>query len=147
MDKEKLITVGIGLAVGILAASAYFFATKYLPNIQRPENKVTFNPTPTQNQIRQPADKTENLNTLNISLDNYTSTTEAILTISGATTPGAKLVLFGPADEKIASADASGKFSVNLKLEDGENEISVTSFDNLGNTISIRRNITLEITQ
>lgn len=143
MDKEKLITVGIGLAVGILAASAYFFATKYLPNIQGLQNKVTFTPNTTQDQ----RPKTKDQYTLSISLEDFTSTTEATLTITGTATPGARLVLFGPADEKIASADATGKFSADLKLEDGENEISVTSSDSQGNVLTVKKSITLEISQ
>ncbi len=140
MDKEKLITIAIGLAVGIIAAAGYFAITKYLPAIRGLSDKVTFTPAPT------PITKSPTA-TLILNLDDFSSTTEATLPLAGTTTPNARLVIFANADEKVASADATGSFATSLKLEDGENEISVTSFDALGHPTITKRNITLEISQ
>lgn len=140
MDKEKLITIGIGLLVGISAATVYFLVTRYLPAL-RPQDKVTFSATSPQpsanNQLTLTLDKP----------DDHTSTTESPIVISGQTKAGAKLILFANAEEKVASADGQGRFSTNLKLEEGENEISVTAIDNRGNMVVIKRNLTLEISQ
>ncbi len=141
MDKEKIITIVIGLGVGILAAAIYFFASSYLPSKLQGEKKTTFTPTP---NLQSPISN----NQLVIDKpENHSSTTISPITVAGTTMPGAKLILFANADEKIASADAQGKFSIDTKLEDGENEISVTAFDNQGNVTVVKRNVTLEITQ
>lgn len=139
MDKEKLITVAIGLAVGILAAGGYFAFTKYLPNLQGPQDTSTFTPPASPQTIPEAS--------LTTDLDDYSSTTEADLQVSGKAKAGAKLVFFANADEKIASADATGNFATTLKLEEGENVISVTAFDNSGKVTTLKRSVTLEISQ
>lgn len=140
MDKEKILTIGIGLLVGISAAAVYFAVTKYLPSL-RSQDKVAFTTTsplpPSSNQ-------------LTITLDqpnDHVATTNNQIAISGQTKPGAKVVFFGNAEEKVASADGQGQFSTNLQLEEGENEISITAIDDQKNMVVTRRNVTLEIVQ
>lgn len=138
MDKEKIITIGIGLLVGVSAAAIYFAATRYLPSL-RPQDKVTFNtasPKPSANK--------QLTLTLN-KPDDHTSTTDNPMIVSGQTKAGAKLVFFANAEEKVASAGGQGQFSTNLKLEEGENEISVMAIDDQGNMTVVKRNVTLEI--
>ena len=143
MDKEKLITIGIGLAMGISAATVYFLAVRFLPAWQNRQNKVTFSPTNNQQQTA-----TNGQFSLTIdSPDDHTSTTDGTLSVSGKTNPGARLIIFANAEEKVASADGQGKFSPNIKLEDGENEISITAINDQGNVVVAKRNITLEISQ
>ncbi len=138
MNKEKIITIVIGLLVGVLAAGGYFAAVKILPNLKKPPEKIIVQPAPiipikneTSLILDQPKDNS--------------STTDSPITISGKTLPGINLIIFGNAEEKIASADATGSFSAQLKLEDGENQISVTTLEN--KPITIRKTITLEISQ
>lgn len=144
MNKEKLITIVIGLTVGILGTGAYFAAVKILPTLKKPVQTIV----PPEDNT--PKAAISGANSLLLTLDkpgDNSATMEADLKISGSTAPAATLVIFSNADERIASADASGKFIVPIKLEDGENEISVTSF--LGKQISqvVHRNVTLEINQ
>lgn len=138
MDKEKIITIGIGLLVGITAATIYFLATRYLPARQS-QDKATFAPA-----------SNHQATTLTLALnkpdDNF-ATTSSTIAVIGTTLPGARLVLFANADEKIASADGQGRFSADIKLEEGGNEISVTAMDDKSNALVVKRSITLEIPQ
>lgn len=131
MDKEKLITIVIGLIVGVAIAGLYFAAVKFLPNLSKTPPAITFNPPPPTPAIKsltvnQPADET--------------TTKDSPITVSGQALAGSKIVIFGAAEEKIASADTTGNFATTLKLEDGENEITITSLPE-----TIKRNVILEI--
>lgn len=133
MDKEKIITIIIGLVVGIVIAGGYFAAIKFLPKFSQNNQKVTF--TPPQTPTASPSA------TLTVSQpENQISVNQSPTTVSGKTTPGTRIIIFANVDEKIASADASGNFSADIKLEDGENEISINSLNE-----TIKRIITLEI--
>lgn len=143
MDKEKLITIAIGLSVGIALAAIFFGANKILPIINQRRQPSTFSP-----------DKSASPSTLaagNLTLDNPTdnsSTTNNTVTVSGKVNqPGQKIIIFANTDEKIASADAQGNFTADIKLEEGENAISATIIDQYGNPTTIKRSVTLEISQ
>ena len=136
MNKEKIITIVVGLLVGILAAGGYFAAVKILPNLKKPPEKIIVQPTPTK------LVKNETSLILDQPKDN-SSVTDSPITISGKTLPGINLIIFGNAEEKIASADATGSFSAQLKLEDGENQISVTTLESKPATV--KKTVTLEI--
>lgn len=139
MDKEKLITIAIGLAVGIAIAASYFIAVKFLPRLTSPNTaKVTYNPS--ANETSQ--------NPKNLSVDkpndNSVSTDDQI-NVSGKAPAGTKILIFANADEKIASADASGNFTASLKLEDGENEITFNTLSGSRITETIKRSVILEV--
>lgn len=141
MDKEKLITIGIGLLVGILFAGSYFLAIKLLPQLRGKQDTVIFTPS---NPTTPPAPK--NALDLNLSApDNFIATSEATITFLGQTAPQSRIIIVAPSDEKVASADASGNFNSPVKLEEGENEISVTAIDSAGNVATVKRSVTLEI--
>lgn len=136
MDKEKIITIIVGLTVGALAAGGYFAVVKILPNLKKTPEKIIVQPAaiiPIKDEtsliISEPKDNS--------------SVTDSPITVSGKTAPGINLVIFGNAEEKIASADATGSFSAQLKLEDGENQISVTTLEN--KPVTIKKTVTLEI--
>lgn len=138
MDKEKIITIVIGLLVGIVLASLYFAAAKFLPQLSNPAPKVVFNP-PKNNPspiattltVTQPTDEA--------------TTKETPLAVQGQALPGAQIVIFGPAEEKIASADATGKFATTIKLEEGANPISFSVVSTDGQLETLFRNVILEI--
>lgn len=137
MDKEKIITIVLGLTVGALAAGGYFAAAKILPNLKKTPEKIIVQPSP----VPAPT-KNETSLVLDQPKDN-SSVTDSPITISGKTAPGINLIIFGNAEEKIASADATGSFSAQLKLEDGENQISVTTLES--KPVTIKKTVTLEI--
>lgn len=134
MDKEKVITVAIGLAVGVALAGLYFATVRFLPNFRKTSPAVTFAPPPAKQEkgkaliVAEPVDET--------------SVKESPVTVSGRVPAGSSIIIFGPAEEKIASADASGNFSAVIKLEDGENEIAIASGDE-----TVIRHVVLEISQ
>lgn len=139
MNKEKIITIVVGLAVGILAAGGYFAVVKILPDLKKPGEKIIVQPAPAPTPI-----KNETSLVLDQPKDN-SSVTDSPITISGKTLPGINLIIFGNAEEKIASADATGSFSAQLKLEDGENQISITTLESKPATV--KKTVTLEISQ
>lgn len=140
MSKEQIITVLIGLSVGAISVAGYFAAKNFLPALKPAPPVIITRPAPPSN-----ASASATLPLTLTDLADHTSTKEAQLTISGQTAAGAAVFILGNTDEKIASADGQGNFNSSLKLEDGENEISVTSFSNGKNSLTIHRNITLEI--
>lgn len=139
MDKEKLITVAIGLAVGTLIAGAYFVVVKFLPSFNAP--KLTYTPAVEQETASPSAKETLTV----LSPLDETSVKESPITVSGKSQPGTKIIVFANADEKIASADGQGNFSAIIKLDEGENDISITSLSDTGISQTINRNVILEI--
>lgn len=144
MDREKIITIGIGLAVGIGLAASYFAAVKFLPQLsKKPADIIVPSTSPNPNQ-------TAGATTFDLTIsqpDDYSSVTESSLIIAGKTLPQLALVIFANAEEKIATSDAAGNFSTSIKLEEGENEISVTAFDEKNNPVTLKRHVTLEVAQ
>lgn len=144
MDREKIITIVIGLAVGIGLAASYFAAMKFLPQLSQKRADIIVPPAP------QKAAQTAGAATFDLTIsqpDDYSFVTEPSLTIVGKTLPQLALVIFANAEEKIATSDAAGNFSTSIKLEEGENEISVTAFDEKNNPVTLKRRVTLEVAQ
>lgn len=144
MDREKIITIVLGLVVGIILAATYFFGSKFLPNFNKQAK-----PTAAITKRIPPREKTDDkIITLTITdPDDNSSTSDKTIRLSGTYTPNSTIVLFAPDDEKIATSDAQGKFNFDVVLEGGENEITVSSFNKDGKLISAKRNVTMEVTQ
>ncbi|MCL4397445.1 hypothetical protein M1403_00195 [Patescibacteria group bacterium] len=150
VNREKIITIVIGLSAGVLAAGGYFAFQKFLPAIGKTPDQIFTKPQPQIAATSAAQPEVSGATGLALSLDQINdniSTSEANLSVSGKTVPVASVVVFSNADEKIASADASGNFKTTIKLEEGENNLSVTAFANQTNSAVIRRNVTLEIAQ
>lgn len=124
MDKEKILTVFLGLLVGGLLAGGYFASGKLLPLLNgKKQETITIK----QNKKTAPV---VNPSLLSVSTpEDFLSTTETTITVSGKSVPGAKLVIFANSDAKIATVAANGAFAIDVKLESGDNEITVTAFD------------------
>lgn len=144
MTSEKIITIVIGLIVGILATGGYFAFQKFV----KPAEKIVTRPQP--KAVASPSPEVSGAAALTLTVDqpaDHSSTTSATITVQGKTAPGASVLIFANADEKIASGDATGKFAVPIKLEEGENEILGTAFLDKVNSAPVGRNVTLEIVQ
>lgn len=142
MDREKLITIVVGLAVGILATGSYFAAIKILPGLRKPGEQITLKPAVEETSKETPPQPAG----LNLDLPaDHSATSEATTLVTGKTAPGATIIVFANADEKVATADASGDFSTIIKLEEGDNEISVTLVSGQNPPMIVKRNVTLEI--
>jgi hypothetical protein len=142
MDKEKLLTIGIGLLVGVGVALLYFTATKFIPQITRKNPVAVIQPQAPSS----PTPEKQTPFSLDFPLDNST-VTEAIGTVSGQTSPSANIIIFANTAEKIATAASDGKFNESIKLEEGLNAISVTVLSEQNNPVTIIRNVTLEISK
>lgn len=124
MDKEKTITIIIGLFIGIIAAGTYVFAPRVLRKNSpvNPGHTVIFS-TPSAN-LATPSAET------NLKLAINTPTDGAIVTqsnidITGIASPSTKLVIITNNEEKTLFTDSLGKFSFNTKLEEGENKVTI----------------------
>lgn len=142
MDKEKLLTIGIGLLVGVGVALLYFTATKFIPQITR-ENPVAIIQPQTPSS---PKSESQTPLSLNFPLDN-SAVPDATSTISGQTVANANIIIFSNTAEKIATAASDGKFNESIKLEEGLNVISITVLYGKNNPVTIIRNVTLEISK
>lgn len=140
MFREKLVTIIIGLVVGALLAGLFFFGPKL---VSKESLQPTASPAPSIKDSITPTPKKVSLKLT--SPENNSSTLSSKLKLKGTAAPNAKLVIFANADEKTASAGANGKFDIEVKLEEGENEISVTDLTEPIQTVT--RNVTLEITE
>ncbi len=143
MDKEKIVTITIGLFVGAALASLYFFGGKLL-------SKIPSKGTHLITTSAKPSPASPKITPAGISIstpEDNASTTVNPIPLTGQTSPNTPVVLYANADEKIATSDASGKFTANIKLEEGENEVTATIIDITGKPITVKRNITLEISQ
>ncbi len=144
---EKFATIGIGVALGGILAGGIIFGPKILEkakSLSKPPLPAT--PVVPINQTSTPS---ANLSSVSLDVpDDNSSTTDNAITISGKTAPGQSVFIFGPADEKVATADAAGTFSVTkFKLEEGDNPISATIIDGNGNPVTVQKSVALEITQ
>ena len=126
MDKEKVITLIIGLSVGLLLAGSYFVFSKRINFLGNTNTTRTIKPS-TQPSPNNETVPNETLRV--ISPDDYYSTSDESITVSGTAYPKSKLVIFANAEEKIASVEADGKFNISVKLEEGENTIGIISID------------------
>lgn len=140
MFREKLVTILIGLIVGAILAALFFFGPKL---VSKESLQPTASPTPAVKVSITEIPKKVSLKLT--SPENNSSTTSSEIKLKGTATPNAKLIVFANADEKTASAGANGKFEISVKLEEGENEISVTDLTEPIQTVT--RNVTFEITE
>lgn len=62
--------------------------------------------------------------------------TTKTLTVSGQTLPMANLTITGGKEDVISQADETGEFSEKITLEEGDNSLTVTAFDEAGHQTS-----------
>lgn len=141
MNKEKIITILIGLLVGVGLAAIYFLAGNFLPQLNKTK----------------PVSPIETVDNKKVSLikakleildpPDLFATTSATARITGKAQPGSTLVIYGNVEEKIIITPNDGNFVFDAKLEEGDNAISVTEIDEDGQITNKKRTIILEISQ
>lgn len=142
MLREKVVTIIIGLVVGAMLAGAYFFGPTLVAKTKTETSQTS--PTPVAQISKTPTPSPKKTLTLTSPEDN-SSTTKADLKVSGSGTPNAKIVVFANSDQKQITSNSSGKFETTIKLEEGENEVTVTDLTSPVQTMT--RNVTLEISE
>jgi len=123
--KEVLIAIIIGFGLGLVITFGIWTANKALREVAPEETlapEATPTPTPTA---------AFSLN-LTSPEDNSISEEETI-EVSGTTAPGAIVVILYQEGEKILEADSEGKFSTEITLAGGPNEIMISAYDQEGN--------------
>ncbi|OGY25252.1 MAG: hypothetical protein A2134_02100 [Candidatus Woykebacteria bacterium RBG_16_39_9b] len=125
-DKKSIIfTAGLGIVVGILLSLLFWYLRTASPE---PVPSGTSQSTP---------------NELVLALSNPedgTTVNKDIITVSGKTGVPAIVVVNGGAEDIILEK-TDGTFSTEYKLLEGENEVTVTVFDETGNEKTETRNI------
>ncbi len=131
MNKDALLATIIGFAVGLLLAGAVLMGPKLIAQI--PNIKIPFlNSTPKANtdQSNPTADTAttaEHALTIESPLADSISDTNSLI-ISGSTTAESVVVVAGLSDEDVATVGADGKYTGKIALQEGKNDIVITSF-------------------
>jgi len=123
--KEVLIAIIIGFGLGLVITFGIWTANKALKEAAPEETlapEVVIEPTPV------PA-----FSLTVISPEDNSISVEETIEVSGSTTSGAIVVILYQEGEKILEADSEGKFSSEITLAGGPNEIKVTAYDQEGN--------------
>ena len=139
MDKEKLITIFIGLIVGVTLASGYFLSSRFLPQL--------LNRTTTQTAIT-PSPKVLSNNEAAFSLtepENFFATADPSILIKGKAPAGTKIIIFTNSYHQLITTTDTGDFEVTVKLEEGDNEVTATTISPDGKIASLKRIIVREV--
>ena len=135
MRKEKIILSASAALIGILVAVVGFFLYQSTKKVNPSEiKKITINsPSPTPQSgvfltVDRPADEGV--------------VEERIITISGKTIPGAKIVVITQGSEEAAVAAGNGNFSTEITLELEENIIEIIAVATNGEIAKLKRVVT-----
>lgn len=135
MKKEKVLLSFIAVVLGILVTSIAFYlyqGTKVIPNSKLKTITIA-SPTP----IPKPSIF------LNISSPQDESVVnKKIITISGATTNGAVVLVITPVDQQIAVPASNGNFSTTVNIDSGENIVEITAIGQNGEDAKVIRTVT-----
>lgn len=128
MTKEVFVAVTVGFILGLAITFGIWTANK---SFSSPKT-IAVSPTPV-------ITPTPNSQTSPISLILTSPTDESVqnsdtVTFSGKTSPGAAVAVSYESGETIITADSSGNFTKDLKLDSGYNRFSATAFDAAGNS-------------
>jgi hypothetical protein len=137
MNKDALFATLIGLGIGLLLTGIILVGpsiAKSIPNMKFPTfSKITLpsfsfpkkaTPTPTIDPKAQTQGHTL---TIDSPLEAAIEQTESVL-ISGSTSKGSTVVIQGSIDDVVIDANGEGKYAGKIKLAEGKNDITVTSY-------------------
>jgi|GEM_PF-523461 len=139
MNKDALLATFIGFIVGLLVTGLVLYGpglSKNFPKFQFPKfsftipqfGKPKITPTPIQAEI-----KKEHSVTIESPLADALEQSNTVL-ISGTTSTASTVILSGPMDEVVIEANGDGKYAGKVTLQEGKNDITVTSFQKTGTT-------------
>lgn len=128
MNRDAIIATIIGFGIGLVITGIFLLGPniiKYipkltLPTITLPKSKTATTPatTPVPVTFSIDAPLTESMETTNSVL------------VSGSSPTGSLVVVEGPSDEIVISPNGDGKYAGKVALDEGKNEIFVTSYSN-----------------
>ncbi len=135
MRKEKIILSASAGLIGILVAFVGFFLYQSTKKVNPSEiKKITIaSPSPTpQSGIFLTVDRPRDEEVVD----------KRIITISGKTIPGAKIVVVSESSEEAAVAASNGNFSTEITLGDSENIIEIIAVAPNGEIAKLKRVVT-----
>ncbi len=121
MNKDTFVISAIGFFIGVGVAVVLLFAPQFFNRTGTQSTNPLANRDQTQKQEL----------TITTPTDGDVVTQKSI-TIEGSTAPKNQVVISGPIDETMTQAPDDGSFGVSLDLEFGENEITITSYNEVG---------------
>lgn len=138
MKGEKIVIAFIAVSIGILVAGVAFFlyqTTKILPSTKTKTISIS---SPTSTPIPSV------FLTVDRPRDEEVSD-KKIVTISGKTVPSATIVISTQSTDQVITPASNGNFSTTLAIDDGENQIEITSIASNGEEARIVRTVTYSI--
>ncbi len=128
MNRDAIIATVIGFGIGLVITGIFLLGPniiKYmpklsLPSISLPKPQTAASPTPTQ---------TNATFSIDAPITESIETTNSVL-VSGSSPTGSLVVVEGPTDEVVLSPNGDGKYAGKVALDEGKNEIYVTSYAN-----------------
>ncbi len=135
MKKEKIFLSVTALFLGLLVAVVAFYfyeSSKKVPQSQIQKlNSIIVSPTPVSSIFL----------TLDAP-DDESVVDSRLLTVSGKTIPGAKIVVLTQTNEQGAQASTDGSFSTQITLDQDENIVEVDAVGPNGEVAKVRRTVT-----
>ncbi len=127
MKKEVFIVIIIGVFIGITVAFGIYTAQKALENQKQSlEKKDNI-----ENIVDQTTKQENHFLIVEEPLDESVHSSETI-TVSGQTSPEAVITIITQENELLFTADQDGNFSAQISLVGGANQITISSFNQLG---------------
>lgn len=119
MRREVIVAIILGVGVGLLVAFGLWRAN------------LSFSPNSSPLPQEQTQDQTETVlsDLIITSPEDSSVVAKDTVTVEGATTPGASVVILTESGEYLTQAGADGSFEVEITLAPGPNEIMVKSYD------------------
>lgn len=122
IEKDVLVAIIVGVVIGGLTAFFILFLPKHFPKTGQSEDRgepfkeeATASPAATYPLTIESPKEEEVLS-------------EEKITVSGKSTPKALIAILSPVDENITEANDEGHFQAEIFLEEGINEINITSY-------------------
>lgn len=138
VGKEKIITIVIGVVVGVALAGAFFAFYQFKGQLMGPA-RVAPAPSPAPTSA-------EELTTVSLNTpEDNTITKDRSIELTGRGPAQAKLLVVSSSEEKSLKITADGSFKAAIRLEEGENRILVVFFDQTGEPKTLGRTVTVEI--
>lgn len=138
MRTEKVVLSFVAILIGLLVAGVSFY---FYQSTKGASNKVA---TPISLKMPTPQSeaKKDAFELMITTPSDESLIAKKTIDISGKTTPNATIIITTPVDNDIASASATGTFTDNLTITDGENEIDVIAVNSNGTQVSKKITVT-----
>lgn len=135
MSKEKVVLSFIAVAVGILVTGVAFYlyqATKTIPPSKIKKIKI-LSPAPSPKPsiyltIKTPEDEKV--------------VGKKVVVVSGTTAKDATIVVLSPVDQDVVNPAGTGDFSTTINIDDGQNNIEITTISPNGEETRVTRTVT-----